>query len=127
MEQSLFQHFTNVYHKYFDFNGRSRRSEYWGFNLYYMIIMLILTTLEYMFIDTFMIYMLLIGVSAIFGLVSFIPALAVTVRRLHDTGKSGWRILWILLPLIGSIMLIVWLCQDSTPGANEYGENPKGL
>ena len=56
----------------------------------------------------------------------FLPALAVAVRRLHDTERSGWWLLLIFLPLIGAIVLIIFLVQDSTPGDNAYGPNPKG-
>lgn len=58
-------------------------------------------------------------------LVNLLPTLAVTVRRLHDTGRSGWWCLISLVPLVGTILLLVWLCQDSEYGTNAYGNNPK--
>ena len=61
-----------------------------------------------------------------FALFSFIPGLAVTVRRLHDTDKSGWMILIGLIPLIGGILLLIFLFSDGTRGANKYGADPKG-
>ena len=61
----------------------------------------------------------------IYGLVWLLPGLAVAVRRLHDIGKSGWNLLWILLPIVGAIMLIYWCCQDSQVGENKWGANPK--
>ena len=65
--------------------------------------------------------------STLFSVLVFLPGLAVAVRRLHDTGKSGWMYLVAFIPVIGAIWLLVLFCTDSQPGANEYGENPKGL
>jgi uncharacterized membrane protein YhaH (DUF805 family) len=65
--------------------------------------------------------------SIIYGLALLIPGLAVSVRRLHDIGKSGWMILLNLIPLIGTIWILVLMIRDSTPGENEYGPNPKNL
>ena len=56
---------------------------------------------------------------------AMIPGLPVAVRRLHDIGKSGWFLLLGLIPLVGGILLIIWFCQDSQPGKNEYGVSPK--
>ena len=61
----------------------------------------------------------------VFGLVSFIPALSITVRRLHDIGKSGWWYLIAFVPLIGGLVLFVFTLLDSDPDRNEYGPNPK--
>jgi uncharacterized membrane protein YhaH (DUF805 family) len=61
----------------------------------------------------------------IYILVSILPSLSVTVRRLHDTGKSGWMILLCLIPIIGVIVLLVFMVLDSDPEANQYGPNPK--
>ncbi|MNW62078.1 Inner membrane protein YhaI [compost metagenome] len=61
----------------------------------------------------------------IYLLAVILPSLAVTVRRLHDTGKSGWSILLGLIPLVGGIIVLVFVCTDSQPGQNSYGENPK--
>ena len=74
--------------------------------------------------------LLLVALYSVYGLIVMIPSIAVTVRRLHDTGRSGWYFLlqYIPVPLvnfIGLIMLIVYLCEDSKPGTNEYGPNPK--
>jgi len=63
-------------------------------------------------------------VSIIFGLAVFLPSLAASVRRLHDTGKSGAAILIALVPFVGSIILIVWLATAGIPGPNQYGELP---
>jgi uncharacterized membrane protein YhaH (DUF805 family) len=65
--------------------------------------------------------------SALYGLVVLLPSLAVSVRRLHDTGKSGWMILINLIPLIGIIWILILMIKDSDPGDNEYGPNPKNI
>jgi uncharacterized membrane protein YhaH (DUF805 family) len=61
----------------------------------------------------------------IFILATLIPGLAVTVRRLHDTNRSGWWVLIALVPLVGGIVLLVWVCTDGTAGPNDYGDDPK--
>ena len=96
---------------YADFKGLSRRSEYWWFTLFNIIVSGIITAI----IPDF---------SWIWSLVVLIPGLALCVRRLHDVGKSGWFYLWILLPLAGAIILIVQFCKDSTAD-NQWGPNPK--
>ena len=63
--------------------------------------------------------------TLIFALGSTIPAIAVSVRRLHDTDRSGWWFLIQLIPLIGGIVLLVFFCLDSSPGQNRFGANPK--
>jgi uncharacterized membrane protein YhaH (DUF805 family) len=65
------------------------------------------------------------ALSGIYSLAVLIPSLAVGVRRLHDTGKSGWWLLLALIPVVGVIVLLVFMCQDSNPGQNQYGPNPK--
>lgn len=123
------------FRRYADFSGRSRRMEYWMFRVF-----------EFgFFITAFIALGLLAGLVGsggnnraggiiggtgmlllvLFALFSFIPGLAVTVRRLHDTGKSGWMLLISFIPLIGPILLLIFLFTDGTRGANEYGEDPK--
>ena len=70
-------------------------------------------------------YTIMLMASVVIGLGLFLPALAVTVRRLHDIGKSGWNLLWSLIPIVGVIIVLVWMCQDSDVVANKYGESPK--
>ncbi|MDR3444004.1 MULTISPECIES: DUF805 domain-containing protein [Dyella] len=103
---------------YADFNGRARRQEYWMYTLFNCIALVVLVILT--------------KVSSIFGILyaiyalgTLLPSLAVTVRRLHDIGKSGWFVLISLIPIV-SLYLIYLLAQDSQPGTNEYGANPKG-
>lgn len=115
-----------VFNKYATFKGRARRSEYWWFVLFYCLVLIAAALLDNLFDITFE-YAFYGAIYCLAALVLFLPNLAVTVRRLHDINKSGWNILWGIIPLIGSILLIVWCCQDSDLEANKYGESPKYL
>lgn len=118
--------YLSALRKYFVFQGRARRKEYWFFWLFNTIFLAILSVLDNS-TGTFNPdsgYGLL---SGIYSLVVFIPSLAVSVRRLHDTSRSGWWLLISLIPLIGFIVLLIFMLQNSTPGQNQYGANPKGL
>lgn len=114
------QWYLKVLKNYVGFQGRARRKEYWMFVLISTIISIVLTTLESM-LD---IYSFL---SGLYSLAILLPSLAVGVRRLHDTGRSGWWLLISFIPLIGAIILIVFMCQDSQEFDNQYGPNPKDL
>lgn len=123
-----------VLRKYADFNGRAQRAEYWMFALFNGLISLGLILLGMaLFRRTGSIGWLLAPLVLYIAAV-FIPGLAVTVRRFHDTGKSGWLVLlfWALglvpfVNLVSSIIQIVFLCTDSTPRTNQYGPCPKSL
>ena len=114
----LVNYYVGCLKNYAKFDGRARRKEYWMFFLANMIVS---------FVVGFVIG--LIGapaaVSYVYTLAVLVPSIAVTVRRLHDIGKSGVWYFINFIPCIGSIWLIVLLCQDSMPGENEYGVNPK--
>lgn len=116
--------YLKVLNQYADFSGRARRQEYWMFVLLNMLIMLgfgaVLGLLSYALDAPFVMLLIYLYVFAV-----FVPSLAVGVRRLHDTGKSGW---WYLLAFIpfASLVLLVFFCMDSDPGENEWGPNPKG-
>ena len=103
---------------YADFEGRARRTEYWMFVLANLLIT----------IGLYVIFHLihLPVVASLYSLAVLIPALAVGARRLHDTGKSGWWLLIGLIPVIGTIVLIIFFATEGTRGANEYGPDPKG-
>ncbi|QSX29232.1 DUF805 domain-containing protein [Shewanella cyperi] len=112
------QYFIGAIVKYADFTGRARRTEYWMFVLFYMIFYVLLAGLEY-----------LLGASwivTLFTLALLLPSLAVGARRLHDTGRSGWWQLLNFIPVIGWIVLLVFMVQDSAE-TNVYGANPKAL
>ena len=105
---------------YANFNGRARRKEYWMFILFNMLIYLTLQIV----VDMISPEATLVAVG-LYTLALLVPSIAVAVRRLHDTGKSGWWYLIILIPLIGPIWLLVLFVTDGNKGANEFGEDPK--
>ncbi len=113
------EHFLSVIKQYANFNGRARRQEFWMYFLFYMIFYIVLAVIDGMLGLGFL--------ALIYSLALLVPSLSVGARRLHDTGKSGWWQLIGLIPLIGIIVLIVFWAQDSTPGENQYGANPKGV
>jgi uncharacterized membrane protein YhaH (DUF805 family) len=121
-------YYLTVLKKYAVFNGRARRSEYWWFILINFIAVLVLgfasslLSLEVGASDTSAGFPIL---ALVYDLAVLIPSIAVGVRRLHDTGRSGWWLLIALIPFIGAIVLIVFFVLDSTPGPNKYGPNPK--
>lgn len=110
--------------KYATFDGRARRSEYWYFYLFNFLIMLVLLLLGYFMADMSGFSVITI-LSSLYSLAIIIPNLAVTCRRLHDTGKSGVWILIGFVPCVGTILLLIFLCTDSVQGDNEYGPSPK--
>ena len=119
-----FNYYLNAFRfHYADFEGRARRSEYWYFTLFNIIISYGLMGM--MFLGEGMYFMYF--VSVLYSLGSLIPSLAVAVRRLHDIGKSGWYFLVFLIPVAGIIWLLVLLVTNSQDGENEYGPNPKGI
>ncbi len=110
------EYFISGIKKYVDFSGRARRKEYWMFILFLMIFYIVAGVLDtvagtYIF-------------SPLVGIGLFLPSISIATRRLHDTGRSGWWQLLSLIPLIGGIVLIVFLAQDSREG-NSFGANPK--
>lgn len=112
--------FIEVLKKYAVFSGRARRKEYWMFALFVGIIDVILAIIP-IASKTPALFALL----GIFYLAILVPSLAVGVRRMHDTGRSGWWLLIGAVPFIGGIWLLVLTCLDSQPGPNQYGPNPK--
>lgn len=124
---SAFQYFTDCITKnYVNFDGRARRSEYWYYTLFSIPLFIIASLLDRALGLNFS--PLPYGyLYAAVGLGTFLPGLAVSIRRLHDVGKSGWMSLIVFIPLVGFIWLIVLACTDSTPGPNQYGPNPKGI
>ncbi|MDR0336823.1 MAG: DUF805 domain-containing protein [Planctomycetaceae bacterium] len=129
--------YADVLKKYADFSGRARRSEYWRFTIYNTVILplflaslgiiiIFLMNLSSAKIETkFIVIGVLAAVYLLYNLLIFLPSLAVCVRRLHDTGNSGWMVLITLIPIVGLIILLVLLVQDSQPGNNQHGQNPK--
>jgi len=116
--------YLDVLKKYAVFNGRARRKEYWYFVLFNIIVSVILAVIDGM-TGSFSADAGVGILSGIYSLAVFIPTAAVTFRRLHDTGRSGWWLLMVLLPFIGAIVLLIFMVQDSKPGENRFGPNPK--
>ncbi|PZS13922.1 MAG: DUF805 domain-containing protein [Pseudonocardiales bacterium] len=107
----------SVLSQYVGFSGRARRSEYWWFFLFNMIIAIAVSIVDAA------IGSMILGI--VVTLVLLLPGIAVTLRRLHDTGRTGWWIFIAAVPIIGAVVLIVFACQDSQPGDNQYGPSPK--
>ena len=109
---------STCFKKYATFSGRASRSEYWYFTLFYMVVSAVLGLI---FQDQTMSV-----ISNVFSLVTLVPTLAVSWRRMHDIGKVGAWSFIVLVPVVGVIILLIWCCKDSEEGPNEFGENPKG-
>jgi uncharacterized membrane protein YhaH (DUF805 family) len=116
----------SVLSQYVGFGERARRSEYWWFVLFTVLVGIVTAILDSVLGTDFEGSAGANGVlSLIANLILLLPSLAVTVRRLHDTDRSGWWILIAVIPLIGAIVLLVFLVQDGTPGPNRFGLSPK--
>ncbi|GBU25285.1 hypothetical protein R83H12_01928 [Fibrobacteria bacterium R8-3-H12] len=118
-ELSLWGYYIKCFKNYANFEGRARRSEYWGFCLFNGIFLFCL--LKFGNINELGAAFIL---TLLYVLIAFLPCLAVSARRLHDIGKSGWWWLIIFIPIIGSIILFVWTVMDSEHAENIYGKNP---
>lgn len=115
--------YKKFWKNYTNFSGRSRRSEYWYVVLSNIIISIVLSPLcAIPYVGA-----IFIGLLSLYNLAIFIPSLALVVRRLHDIGKEWYYIFFALIPIAGAIILLVWYCQDSQPGPNNFGANPKGI
>lgn len=119
--------YLEVLRKYTVFSGRSRRKEFWMFSLISGIIALGLAFIDIALgLDFGSDFGAVSGVlSSLYSLGVLVPNVAVTVRRLHDTGRSGWWVLISFIPLVGLIVLLIFMVQDSKDGENEHGPNPK--
>jgi uncharacterized membrane protein YhaH (DUF805 family) len=115
--------YLTVLKKYAVFAGRARRKEYWMFVLFNAIFSFALGFIEGI-VGLFPEYDFAV-LSIIYGLAVLVPGLAVSIRRLHDTGRTGWWLFIVMIPFVGGIILIAFTAQDSQPGDNEYGPNPK--
>ncbi|WP_425221136.1 DUF805 domain-containing protein [Pseudomonas sp.] len=109
--------YTAVLKKYVEFQGRARRKEYWMFILFNILASIICGV-----IDGILGIMLLVP---LYSLAVLLPSIAVCIRRLHDTNRSGWWILISLVPFVGSIILLIFLCIEGDAGDNRFGPNPK--
>lgn len=109
--------YVDVLKKYAVFSGRARRQEYWMFFLFNLIAAIVLAIVGQIIGTTVL--------SVIYAIAVLLPGLGVTIRRLHDTDRSGWWILIALVPLVGGIILIVFLATEGKQAPNAHGPNPK--
>lgn len=109
---------SSFWSNYTNFKGRARRSEYWFAYLFYILVYFGAVIVDAV-IGTALI------VTALWVLATFIPFLAVAIRRLHDIGRSGWFLLMGLIPFAGAIVLLIFFVEDSQKGDNAYGPSPK--
>lgn len=116
--------YLQVMRKYAVFSGRARRKEYWFFVLFNVLISILLTVIDGM-IGTLNTETGFGMLSGIYTLAVILPSIAVSVRRLHDTSRTGWWLLISLVPLIGAVVLLIFFVSDSKPGDNDYGPMPK--
>lgn len=120
--------------RYADFSGRSRRKEYWMFVLFTMVVIAALAGLMFAGMavsdstgepEMGALGFVALALLVLFVLGTFIPNLAVQVRRFHDQDKSGWMVLLGFIPYIGGVILLVFMCLEGTRGSNRYGADPK--
>ncbi|HOI27311.1 MAG TPA: DUF805 domain-containing protein [Paludibacteraceae bacterium] len=111
--------FLKCLKNYATFNGRARRKEYWMFTLFNLIITLVLMGID--------IALQLGYLQIIYAVAVLLPSLAVSVRRLHDTNRSGWWLFIALIPFIGSIWLLVLMVIEGEHQENQYGPDPKAI
>lgn len=124
---SMMEAVKSVFGHYATFRGRARRAEYWYFVLFNILINI--AAIALVVVGGMMDSLAVLGIVGlallVYGLASILPSLALLCRRLHDTGKSGAYIFFALIPVVGSILLLVWMFQDGDPATNQYGPSPK--
>lgn len=120
-----FQYYGLVLQKYATFEGRARRKEYWSF--YLVNVLIGFCAMIFMGLSDYDFYYTVQGFYALYSLAILIPGIAVTTRRLHDIGESGWWILIGLFPIVGNIILFIYLIRDGDPDTNMYGASPKEI
>ena len=109
------EYFKAAFKQYADFNGRTKRKDYWMFVLFYLLFNIAAKLLDWSLNVDF--------VSVIYSLILLLPCLSMSARRLHDTGRTGWWQLIMLIPIIGLLVLIYFYIQNSQ-GDNQYGYKP---
>jgi uncharacterized membrane protein YhaH (DUF805 family) len=115
---NFFEAIGSGFRNYVNFSGRAPRSEYWYWTLFAILLVLAAFLID-----------VSIGreqgiLTVIAELIIALPGLAVSVRRLHDLDKSGWFVLLAFVPLVGSIILLIWFCMRGTAGSNRFGPDP---
>ena len=110
-------YYVDAFKNYINFSGRARRKAYWMFFLCNVVAAFVLGLVSY--------YLKFPLLGTLYSLAVLCPGLALSIRRLHDTGRSGFCLFIVFVPLIGSLWLLILMCLDSQPGENKYGPNPK--
>lgn len=110
--------YLQVLKKYAVFDGRARRKEYWYFYLVNLVVSLMLALIDFQSGTAYLF-------GGLYSLGIFLPGLGVEIRRLHDIGRSGWWLFIGLVPLVGPIILIIWLATKGDTRPNDYGPSPK--
>ena len=116
---NTFNFYKDAFKNYVNFEGRASKSQYWYFGMWNPIVSIVISIVLNIILHGNAVY-----VSWVYDLIIFLPAISISVRRLHDIGKSGWWNLIIFIPLIGVIVLVVFALMSSEPGTNKYGANP---
>ena len=114
----MLEHYVGAFRRYGYIDGRARRAEYWQFQVVQTVVLVALVILGAVIGFPFL--------YLFYVLAAFVPSLAVTVRRLQDTDRSGGWIFVALIPFVGGLVLLYLLCQEGSYGPNEYGPDPKG-
>ena len=115
-QSPIIEWYVKCIKQYATFTGRARRTEFWMFALANFLIAILIGLIGFILNTDIL--------SSLYSLLVLVPNIAVGVRRLHDIGKCGWWHLIVLIPIVNLWLLVLW-CQDSQPGGNEYGPNPK--
>jgi uncharacterized membrane protein YhaH (DUF805 family) len=111
--------------RYASFGGRARRSEYWYFTLFHSLAVFLAGVVSYLVWLAIPALAIILYSIVVFG--TLLPHVAVSVRRLHDVNQTGWWYLLGCVPLVGTIVLLIWFCTDGTRGPNRFGADPKPL
>jgi uncharacterized membrane protein YhaH (DUF805 family) len=119
---TFFEAISSGFRNYVGFSGRASRSEFWYWILFTVLVSIVTSIIDLEVLSSSSIS----PFSSIWSLVTFLPSLAMGVRRLHDTDRSGWWWLLSFIPLIGIIVLIVFWCSAGTRGPNRFGPDPLG-
>ena len=112
----------SAFSNYVNFSGRTPRAGFWFWVLFIVLAVIVTEILDFAIFGADSYFPL----TMIFSVATFLPYLAVGIRRLHDIDRSGWWWLISVIPLVGIIILIIWWCKPSQPGANRFGPNPYG-
>ena len=121
----LMSWYIGVWKKFADFDGRARRKEFWMFLLFHCLASAVIAVVDAV-VGGFVLRIGMGFFTGLYGLAAIVPCLALTVRRLHDTDRGGLWILISFVPLIGGVVLFVFMLLEGTSGGNRFGSDPKG-